>query len=280
MVERRSSWFALGWILIVAVAAVSASALPLADPSNMDLLLSGAGPSGEHWLGTDRYGRDLLSRLVYGARTSLWVGMLAPLLGLVAGGVLGLLASYWRGPTERLILVFLDILMSFPGLILALGVIAFLGQSLRNVILVLGTLSISTFARLIRAQMLSALQHEFVHAARALGVSPCCILVRHVLPQTLPTIVSYALLVVAVMIAAEGTLSFLGLGVPPPTPSWGGMIAEGRDYLSTKPRLSLLPAGAVFLTVLSLNLLSERIGTWFTVADMLRTHPHRATAGV
>jgi len=252
-------WLASGWIGLLLGLTLASLSLPLPDPAAMDLLSVGAGPSSAHWLGTDGFGRDIFSRLAHGARISLFVGLAAPALGLVLGGGLGLLAGYRRGWVEAIVLLLIDTLLAFPGLVLALAIMAYLGQTLGNVTLALGILTLPAFARVARANTLSIAQRDFVLAARTLGAGPGRILWRHVLPNVIPPLSAYALLMVALLIAAEGTLSFLGLGVPQPTPSWGNMIADGRDYLLNKPHICLIPAAAIFLTVLSCNVLSEAL---------------------
>jgi len=252
-------WLGLAWIAIVMAAAIAADWLPLANPSDMDLLARRAGPSPDHWLGTDALGRDILSRLVFGARISLTVGLIAPLLGLSIGGGLGMLAGYFRGRVETLVVAGVDILLAFPPLVLALAITTYLGQSVLNITITLGILSIPSLTRVARAATLSFAGRDFVTAARALGGGHVRILVRELLPNIALPLIAFFLLAVAVIIVVEGALSFLGLGVPPPAPSWGGMIAEGRDSLDTAPSIAFLPAAAMFLTVLAFNLVGDRL---------------------
>jgi peptide/nickel transport system permease protein len=252
-------WLAIAWIAIVVAAAIAADWLPLSSPSDMDLLARRAGPSADHWLGADGLGRDLLSRLVFGARISLTVGLIAPLLGLVIGGGLGMLAGYFRGRFETLVVGGIDVLLAFPPLVLALAITTYLGQSVLNITITLGILSIPSLTRVARAATLTFSQREFVTAARALGAGHGRILMRELLPNIALPLIVFFLLAVAVIIVVEGALSFLGLGVPPPAPSWGGMIAEGRDSLDTAPSIAFLPAGAMFLTVLAFNIVGDRL---------------------
>jgi len=233
--------------------------LPLASPSDMDLLARRAGPSADHWLGADALGRDILSRLVFGARISLTVGLVAPLLGLVIGGTLGMLAGYFRGLFETLVVGGIDVLLAFPPLVLALAITTYLGQSVLNITITLGVLSIPGLTRVARAATLTFAEREFVTAARALGASHGRILMRELLPNIALPLIAFFLLAVAVIIVVEGALSFLGLGVPPPAPSWGGMIAEGRDSLDTAPSIAFLPASTMFLTVLAFNMVGDRL---------------------
>ena len=250
---------AAGWIALVALAAVFANLLPLQSPTDIDFLAKRAPPSAEHLLGTDNLGRDELSRLVYGARISLTVGLLAPVIGVTAGGFLGLLSGYFRGRFEALVVGGVDVLLAFPPLVLALAVTAYIGQSVANLVLVIGVLGIPAFTRVARAATLSLAEREFVVAARALGATHARILLRELLPNVALPLLAFFLLGVAVTIVVEGALSFLGLGVPPPTPSWGVMIGEGRGSLELAPRLAFLPAAAMFLTVLAFNMVGDTL---------------------
>ena len=252
-------WAAIGWVVFVFAAAVFADMLPLPSPTDMDMLAWRAPFSAEHWLGTDGLGRDELSRLVYGARVSLVVGLCAPVIGFVLGGGLGLLAGYFRGQFETLVVGSMDVLLAFPPLIFALAVTAFLGQSIMNLTCILGVLSIPAFMRVARAATLTLALREFVIAAQALGATHARILIRELLPNVALPLLAYFLLVVAVIILVEGSLAFLGLGVPPPIPSWGSMIGEGRESLDVAPRLAFIPAIAMFLTVLSFNLVGDTL---------------------
>jgi len=252
-------WLAAGWITFVFAAAALANLLPLPDPTTMDMLGRRAVPSLAHWLGTDGLGRDELSRLVYGARISLTVGLCAPVIGIFFGGGLGMLAGYFRGRFESLAVGSMDVLLAFPPLVLALAVIAYLGQSVFNLTCVLGILGIPAFMRVARAATLTLAEREFVVAARALGASHARILLRELLPNVMLPLLAFFLLGVAVTIVVEGALSFIGLGVPPPAASWGSMIGEGRESLEVAPRLAFIPAATMFLTVLSFNFVGDTL---------------------
>jgi peptide/nickel transport system permease protein len=252
-------WAAIGWLVFVCAAAVFATVLPLPSPTDMDMLDRRAPFSAEHWLGTDGLGRDELSRLIYGARISLVVGVCAPVIGVVFGGALGMLAGYFRGRFESLVVGSMDVLLAFPPLILALAVTAYLGQSIFNLTLILGALSVPAFMRVARASTLTLARREFVIAAQALGATHARILLRELLPNVMLPLAAFFLLGVAVIIVVEGSLSFLGLGVPPPISSWGSMIGEGRESLDIAPRLAFLPAAAMFLTVLAFNLVGDTL---------------------
>jgi peptide/nickel transport system permease protein len=254
-------WLAVGWTLLVLAAAAFADLLPLPSPTDMDMLERRAPFSALHWLGTDTLGRDELSRLIHGARISLTVGLCAPVIGLVFGGALGMLAGYFRGRFETLVVGSMDVLLAFPPLILALAVTAYLGQSLLNLTCILGVLGIPAFMRVARASTLTLARREFVIAAQALGATHARILLRELLPNVFLPLLAFFLLGVAVTIVVEGALSFLGLGVPPPISSWGSMISEGRESLEIAPRLAFLPAITMFLTILSFNLVGDVLKT-------------------
>ena len=252
-------WVAMVWIILVFAAAAFVDLLPLPSPTDMDMLERRAPMSLAHWLGTDGLGRDELARLIFGARISLTVGVCAPVIGITIGGALGMLAGYFRGRFETLVVGSMDVLLAFPPLILALAVTAYLGQSILNLTCILGVLGIPTYMRVARAATLTLTRREFVIAAQALGATHARILLRELLPNVLLPLLAFFLLGVAVFIVVEGALSFLGLGVPPPISSWGSMIGEGRESLDVAPRLAFLPAIAMFLTVLSFNLVGDTL---------------------
>jgi peptide/nickel transport system permease protein len=250
---------AAAWIGLIVLAALLADRLPIPSPTDIDMLGKRALPSAEHWLGNDQLGRDMLSRLIYGARVSLTVGLLAPVIGVTVGGCLGILAGYFRGRLETVVTGGVDVLLAFPPLVFALAVTAYLGQSIVNITLVIGILGIPAFTRVARAVTLTLTEREFVVAARALGATHARILLRELLPNVALPLVAFFLLLVAITIVVEGALSFLGLGVPPPTPSWGSMIGEGRDSLDIAPWLSFLPATFMFLSVLAFNIVGDTL---------------------
>jgi peptide/nickel transport system permease protein len=247
------------WIALVALGAIFADLLPIPSPTDIDMLGKRALPSAEHWLGNDQLGRDELSRLIYGGRISLTVGLLAPVIGVTIGGALGMLAGYFRGRLETFVVGGVDVLLAFPPLVFALALTTYLGQSVLNITLVIGILGIPAFTRVARAVTLSLSEREFVTAARALGATHSRILLRELLPNVALPLVAFFLLGVAVTIVVEGALSFLGLGVPPPAPSWGSMIGEGRESLDIAPWLAFLPAGFMFLTVLAFNVIGDTL---------------------
>ena len=247
------------WVALVVFLAVFADGLGLRDPTAQELILRRKPPSAMFLLGTDNLGRDMLSRIIYGARTSLIVGICAPFLGFMVGGAIGMCAGYFRGKVDLLAVGFIDVLLAFPALVLALTFVAYLGQSLFNVTLALGILSIPAAARVARANTLAWANRDFVLAARTIGASNWRILTREILPNLLPPLFAFWLVAMSVIIVAEGALSFLGLGIPAPQPSWGGMIADGREALDVAPHTALIPAAVMFTTVLSLNFLGDMV---------------------
>src|ERR1043165_4102651 len=252
-------WLAAGRIALISIPSVFADLWLTHGPLDMDMLERRAPPGLSHWLGTDSLGRDELARLVHGARVSLIIGICAPLIGITIGGGLGILAGYFRGRFETLVVGSMDVLLAFPPLVFALAVTAYLGQSLFYLTCILGVLGIPAFMRVARAATLSLAEREFVVAARALGASHGRILVHELLPNVFLPLLAFFLLGVAVTIVVEGALSFLGLGVPPPSPSWGSMIGEGRESLDIAPRLAFMPAIVMFLTVLSFNIIGDTL---------------------
>ncbi|MEV0313459.1 dipeptide/oligopeptide/nickel ABC transporter permease/ATP-binding protein [Nonomuraea fuscirosea] len=252
-------WLALGWIGLILLAALLADLLPFA---RYDETLAGppqSGPSAAHPFGTDGLGRDVLSRVVYGARVSLGVGIGAVLLGLGIGAPLGILAGYRRKAADAVIMAVNDVAQAFPALVFALAVVAFAGANLRNVLIVLGVLGVPSWVRLIRGATLTFAEREFVLAARVLGTRDRRILWREIVPNVAVPAASYAFIGMAVVVVAEGSLAFLGLSVQAPTPTWGGLINEGRTLMETAPHVVLAPSIAMFLTVLSFNLVGDRL---------------------
>jgi peptide/nickel transport system permease protein len=261
-------WYvAWTWLGAVVLAAVFAPLLPLWDPAVPDYTAVFSGITPQHWLGGDTLGRDTFSRVVYGARASLLVGICAVGLGALVGGFLGMLAGYFGGRTERVLALVTDVVLAFPGLVFIIAIVAILGSSLTHLIIGLAILSVPTFIRLARAATLVVAQREFVLAARAYGCSPIRIIAREIAPNVVLPVAAYGFIMIGVFIVVEGSLSFLGLGIPPPTPSWGGMIAGGRTELLNYPHISLFPAAVMFLTVLSINYIGERIRKQFEVKE-------------
>ncbi len=246
------------WVVAgVVLAALFAPALAPADPTRTDFGALLQPPSRAHLLGTDDLGRDILSRVIYGARTSLLAGVIAVGLAVAVGVPLGLLSGYFRGRLDNVLMRITDALLSFPLLVLALAIAAVLGAGLTKAMLAVGIVFTPGFIRLARAQVLSEREKVYVEAARALGASDRRIIWRHILPNSLSPVLVQASLAMAAAITAEATLSFLGLGTQPPTPSWGSMLNIAQAYLTRAPWMALWPGLAIFVTVLALNLVGD-----------------------
>lgn len=264
---RRSSgqygaifWIGTAWIALVAGAAVLAPFLPIADPAAIDPVnrLQGIG-TADHLLGTDALGRDVLSRIVHGGRISLLVAVVSALIGLVVGATLGTFAGFFGGLVETLIMWVMDVLLSFPSLVLLICVVTFVGRNVWSISFAMALLTVPTYARLSRVHAKTVSEREFVLAGRALGVRIPRLLFRDVLPNILPPVLSYGLITMGLVVVAEGSLSFLGLSVSVPTASWGGLIASGQSLMRTDPMQVLLPSTALCLTVLSLNVVGDTL---------------------
>ena len=249
----------LGIVLFMSLAALGAPWLAPYPPDaeHLDHVLE--APSAEFWLGTDRLGRDILSRLLYGGRVSLWGGCVAVGLSVSIGTTLGLISGYFRRWVDELVMRLVDIMLCCPSFFLILAVIAFLEPSLTNIMIVIGLTSWMGVCRLVRAETLSLREREFVAAARLAGTSTPHILLRHILPNALAPVLITATLGIAGAILVESSLSFLGLGVQPPMPSWGNMLMEGKATIETAPWLSVYPGLAILITVLGYNLVGESL---------------------
>ncbi len=261
-------WVATSWVGLVTLLAILAPVLPIKDPDTLDYTAISSGPSSTHWLGTDDLGRDMLSRLIWGARVSLTVGVVAILFGLIIGVSVGVTSGFFKGKTETLLMGAMDVLLAFPALLLALAIITFSNNHSAGMIaLAIGIVSIAPIARLVRASTLVFSEREFVLASRTLGASRWRIITKEILPNVMLPVLSFAIIGIAVAIVAEGGLAFLGLSVPPPQATWGSMINEGRNFLATHPAISLIPSAVMFLTVLSLNLAGDRVREYFDVKE-------------
>lgn len=257
----RRAWFGAGVIVAMTVSAVLAPLLARHDPIAIDLANQLLPPSASHWFGTDVQGRDVWSRLVHGARVSLAVGLVSQGIALTLGVVFGVIAGFYGRWIDEVIMRLADVTLAFPTLLLLVALVAALQPSLAVVFLTIGLVGWAGMARLVRAQVLVIRELEFIQAARALGAPALRVIARHVLPAVVAPVLIAATLGVAGAIMAEAALSFLGLGVQPPTPSWGSMIADGRDLsqLRTAPWTSLFPGLAIGATVLGFNLLGDAL---------------------
>lgn len=260
MTDKRA-WFGGGVIVLLALMAIAAPIFARNDPFGVDLINSLQRPSVAHWFGTDIQGRDVWARLVYGARVSLSVGILSQGIALTLGVVLGLLAGYYAGWADELVMRLADVTLAFPTLLLLIALVAALQPSLGIVFVTIGFVGWAGMARLVRGQVLVVRELEFVQAERALGANDFRILLRHILPSVVAPVVIAGTLGVAGAIMAESSLSFLGLGVQPPTPSWGSMIADGRDLYQLRhaPWTSVFPGLAIGAAVLGFNLLGDAL---------------------
>ena len=256
--KRNRAAIAGGVIVLLFVAtALLAPWLSPYPPNDGDLNKRLKAPDREHLLGTDPLGRDVLSRVIYGARISLQIQIVAVIIALFVGTILGMVGGYYGGIFDNLIMRFMDILLAFPGIFLAIAIIAVLGPGLTNLMLAAGIYSIPQFARIVRGSVLSLKEKEFVEAAKAVGENDFNILLRYLLPNSMaPIIVQTTLRMATVLLTASG-LSFLGLGVQPPTPEWGAMLSNARAYLITAPHVATVPGLAIMLVVMGFNLFGD-----------------------
>jgi peptide/nickel transport system permease protein len=246
-------------LALLVAAALFAPWLAPRDPAEQNLDRDLIVFSPAHPLGTDKLGRDVLSRTLYGSRISLAVGAVTVTLSLFIGLVVGSLSGYLGGWPDRLVMRLVDILLAFPGILLAIAFTAVLGPGLDHVVVALCLIGWTGYARLVRGEILSLREREFIQAAQALGSGPVRVIVRHLVPNLLPPLVIQATFGLAGAILAEGSLSFLGLGAEPPTPSWGGMLNEGRQFILVAPHLTTYPGLAIMVTVLALNLIGDAL---------------------
>lgn len=262
-------WMCVAWLAIVVFMAVFAPILPVKDPNAIDVpnKLAGIG-SPDHLLGADGLGRDLLSRVVFGARVSVTISLSAVLTGMIVGGTLGMMAGYLRGRFEQLTMGAVNVLLAFPGIILLLALVAFVGQSLGAVTAAVAFLSIPIYTRIARATTLAVSQREFVLAAKALGAKKSRILFKEIAPNVFLPVAAFGLIALGTVIVLEGTLAFLGLSVQPPAATWGSTIAEGKRHLGDGIyHVALVPSFAMFFTVFSLNFVGDALRNRFDVRE-------------
>ena len=255
--ENRLSAVSVGIIGLMILFTVLAPVLTPYGENDMDLMNRLQAPSAAHWLGTDEGGRDVLTRLLYGSRVSLMVGIVPTLLSMVLGAALGILAGYIGGMADTVIMRLADIVLAFPSMLLAMVIMYTLGDGLFNVFLTLTLMNWGSVARIARSETLKLKKSEYVEAARSIGVPRRKIILRHIFPNCLPTLIVLFTLNVPAAILTESSLSFLGLGIQPPSASWGLMVNTGRQYLANAPWLSFVPSGAIMLAVLSFNFLGD-----------------------
>lgn len=244
-------------VLLIVVAFLAPWIAPFDAENYFDYDRLNEGPSMMHWFGVDSLGRDIFSRVLVGARISLAAGVFAVLIGAVVGTVLGLVAGYYEGWWDRVIMRICDVLFAFPGILLAIAVVAVMGSGMANVIIAVAIFSVPAFARLVRGNTLVLKQQTFIESSRSIGARDSIILFRHILPGTVSSIVVYFTMRIGVSIISAASLSFLGLGAQPPTPEWGAMLNEARADMVMSPHVALFPALAIFLTVLAFNLLGD-----------------------
>jgi peptide/nickel transport system permease protein len=254
---NKSSWVGLGLFAAVVIVAVLAPWISPHDPIEQDIFSKLQGPSATYWLGTDYYGRDILSRLLHGARYSLIIGLSATFFAMAVGSIIGIVAGYYGGRFDTLVMQVMDILLAFPSLILGLIIVAMLGPSLTNIIIAIALTSVPSFARIARAPTIAVKEREFVEAGRALGYSDLRIMFVHILPNIAAEILVMFSLWTASSIRTEASLAFIGLGLKPPTPTWGGMIREGFENILDSFWLALMPGLAILIVVFALNLLGD-----------------------
>ncbi|CAB4757980.1 MAG: ABC transporter permease subunit [Actinobacteria bacterium] len=270
-----AAWVAIAWIAFLALLAILAPVLPIPDPNQSFVAIARKGPTAGHWFGGDAIGRDLLSRIIWGTRSSFIVGFGAVAFGLILGGMLGLITGFFRGRVDGLITPLMNVLLAIPQFVLALSLVTVLASGagvnstrrLAVVVLGLGIVSIPLLGRITRANTLAWSEREFVLAAKAMGAKNGRIMVREVLPNVMPAMLSISLLGVGIAIVAEGGLSLFGVGVQLPMPSWGNIIAEGRGQMRNSPHIVIFTSIILFLTVMALNFLGDAVNRRFGVRE-------------
>ncbi|MDD7363783.1 MAG: nickel transporter permease [Peptoniphilus sp.] len=258
-VFKKNKMAVLGLVIIaiMVIVAIFAPLIATQPPEVQDLAARFQSPSSEHWFGTDNFGRDIFSNVVYGARISLFIGLVATVISVIIGTLIGAVAGFFGGAVDNVLMRIVDIFLSIPSLILAIAISAVLGTGMRNLILAVSLSSITGYARIVRASVLSVKEQEYVEAAKIGGASNFRLIFRHILPNCTGPIIVYATLGVGTAILQAASLSFIGLGVQPPTPEWGGMLSQGRSYIRDYPHMTVFPGLAIALTIFSLNLFGD-----------------------
>lgn len=244
-------------ILFIALVSLLGPFFTPYSPETIDLANTFQRPSWQHWAGTDNLGRDIMSRIIYGARLSIMTGLVSVALALVLGIPIGLISGHFGGFADTILMRLMDVMLSFPSILLAIAIVVVLGPGLTNAILAVGVASIPMFARLVRGQALQLRELEFVEAARAIGEKNLSIMLRYLLPSCLPAVIVQATLRIATAVLVASGLSFLSLGAQPPTPEWGAMLSEGREFIRSAPHLTIFPGAALMIFVLSFNIFAD-----------------------
>ncbi|MDO5062039.1 MAG: ABC transporter permease [Peptostreptococcaceae bacterium] len=255
--KNKSAMFGLFIIFLLFFCAIFADVIAPYGIDDQDLSKSLIKPGAEYWFGTDNFGRDIFSRIVYGSRISLMVGFIAVSISMVTGGTLGAIAGFFGGRTDNIIMRAMDILLAIPSILLAISIVSALGPGLINVMIAVGISSIPSYARIVRASVITLKDQEFVEAARAVGTSNFRIITKHIIPNSLAPIIVQATLGVAGAILSAAGLSFIGLGIQPPTPEWGSMLSAGRQFIRDYPHISMFPGLVIMITIFGLNLFGD-----------------------
>jgi len=255
--RNRVAMIGLAFLVFTIACAILAPAIAPYDPVKMYPTKTLNAPSLEHWLGTDLYGRDVFSRIVFGSRLSLQMGLISVSIGVSVGGVLGLLAGYSGSMIDEMTMRLMDVMLAFPGILLALTIIAFLGPGLTNAMIAVGISSVPLFCRMVRGCVLSAKEDVYVEAAKSIGCGTLRVVFRHILPNVIAPVIVLATLAVGWAILTGASLSFLGLGAQPPTPEWGTILSEGRDYLRVAPWITTFPGLAITVLVIAVNVMGD-----------------------
>jgi peptide/nickel transport system permease protein len=257
LLRNRGALIGLALLTVMLLLAILANFVAPYQPNVIAPGKELQGPSGDHLFGTDQFGRDILSRIIHGTRLSFQVGFIAVGIALVCGVTLGLLSGYYGRWVDALAMMWIDIMLAFPGILLALAIVAVLGPSLLNLMIAVGISAVPSYTRLVRGAVLATKQQQYVEAARVVGVSDASIMFKHILPNVLAPVIVLATLGIGGAILVGASLSFLGLGSKPPTPEWGAMLSTGRNYLTIAPWITLFPGLAIMITVLSINMLGD-----------------------
>lgn len=255
--KQKAPFIAGIFIVFLIIIAIFGEFIAPFDPYEPDYGSILQSYSGEHWAGTDEYGRDIFSRIIVGTRISLAVSFISVMLGAIGGTILGLISGFFGGWLDKLIMRSSDVMFAFPDLLLAIAIVAMLGPGLTNVMIAVSVFSIPSFARLVRGSALEAKENVFIEAARSMGASNTRIMFKHIFPETVASLIVFISMRMGTALLATSSLSFLGLGASPETPEWGAMLSMGRDYLGTNPHVVIVPGLMIFLTVLAFNILGD-----------------------